>query len=326
MKYTVLGNTGVKISSVGLGTWQLGARAWNYGQGSFDKQAALELLGEALEQGINFIDTAEIYGSGKSEEIIGEFLKEHRDEVVIATKFMPATVIPGKVRKAARKSLDRLGIKTIDLYQIHWPNPLLPLGRTLRHMEDLVDQGKIRYIGVSNYSTKLLDKARGKMKKHEIVSSQVNYSLIKLGAEKSLLPYARKEKITVIAYSPLAQGFLTGKYTVDNPAPKGVRGMNSLFSKGNLKRAAPLLDALRSVAETHGATTAQIALNYLISADHVVAIPGAKNSDHVKGNAGAADFELTGQEIQQIREIFNNFKVHRIRVLPRTLKNLPGAR
>ncbi|MHA2297988.1 MAG: aldo/keto reductase [Candidatus Hodarchaeales archaeon] len=326
MKYTTLGNTDLKISSIGLGTWQLGNRAWNYGEGDFNKKQALKLMNEALEHGINIFDTAEVYGNGKSEKIIGEFLNEHRNEVIIATKFMPATVIPSKVKKAVANSLRRLGIKTIDLYQIHWPNPVLPLGKTLRHMEDLVNQGKIRYIGVSNYSTKRLKNARSKMKKYDIVSNQVNYSLIKRGPENSLIDYARKEKITIIAYSPLAQGFLTGKYSTNNPPPKGIRGMNLIFSKGNLKRAEHLLNLLRIIANKHEATPAQVALSYLIRDDRVVAIPGAKNLEQVRGNTRATDIILSEMDVKQIVDVFSKFKKCKVRSLPYLLKNLLTAR
>jgi aryl-alcohol dehydrogenase-like predicted oxidoreductase len=305
MKFTVIGDTDVKASQIGLGTWQFGPKGWGYGT-DFTKADAISIVHKALELGINVIDTAEVYGWGKSEKIIGEAIKDHdREKIIITTKFFPLAIRPSSVVRALNKSLDRLQTDYIDIYLIHWPVPWL-IGRVLNHMERMVDEGVIRYIGISNFNQKRLQKAQRKMRNHRIQVNQVNYSIARSAVENDLLPYTQQEKITLMAYSPLGQGWLTGKYTASN-APGGVRSRNRLFSKRNFKRGDYLLFLIREIAENHQVSMAQIALNWLIKNPSVIAIPGAKSLTQLEANAGSTDFKLTNDEIARIKKALKEF-------------------
>ncbi|WP_455463572.1 aldo/keto reductase [Candidatus Hodarchaeum mangrovi] len=307
MKYTTIGDTSTKISQIGLRTWQFGSSGWGYGT-DFTKEDAIAVVHRALDLGINLIDTAEVYGRGNSEKIVGEAIKGYeREQIIISTKFMPLTIRPSSSIRALRKSLKRLQTSYIDIYLIHWPNPILPLGRTLHHLESMVDEGLIRFIGVSNFSTKRFQTAQQKMQFHRIQLNQINYSMARNKAEKNFLPYAIKEKITLMAYSPLAQGFLTGKYSPNN-IPKGTRRTNTLFRKKNLERGKTLLDLIKIIGKKYDVTPAQVALNWLIKDIAVTAIPGAKSLDQIEANANAGKFELLEEDLHQIRRVLEQFK------------------
>ncbi|MEM3395130.1 MAG: aldo/keto reductase [Nitrososphaerota archaeon] len=311
MIFTELGRTGLKISQIGIGSWQIGSKYWGWGR-EYSEQETIDAIRRAIELGINFIDTAEMYGDGESERIIGKAIKNMRDNVVIATKVWPTHLTYDGVLKACERSIQRLGVDIIDLYQIHWPNPFIPLSQTMRAMEKLVKEGKIRYIGVSNFSLKKLIQAQEALRNNEIVSNQVKYNMVERDAEKELLPFAEKNKITIIAYSPLAQGLLTGKYGPENRPQDNIRKINILFDKENLKRLQPLISILREIASRRGKTPAQVALNWLIRKKEVVAIPGVKRQSQAEENAGAADFSLSEDELRMIESVLNNIKIENI--------------
>ena len=205
MEFKELGKSGIKISNIGLGTWQWGSREWGWGR-RYGKKDVLEAFQKAVDLGINFIDTAEIYGRGKSEELIGEAIRGHREDVVIATKVWPWNLSYGSLTRAADRSLRRLGVDVIDLYQIHWPNPIFPISNTMKSMKKLVQAGKIRSVGVSNFNLTKMKAAQESLAPLDLASNQVKYNLLDRGVESALLPYAEASKITVIAYSPLAFG------------------------------------------------------------------------------------------------------------------------
>ncbi len=306
MKYTSLGTSDLKVSAIGLGGWQFGSKGWGYDK-DFKRNDAIAIIQRALDLGVNFIDTAEVYGRGKSEEIIGEAIKERRDEIIIATKFLPLTLQPSKIRKAVKNSLKRLQIDIIDLYQIHWPIPFVSKKRILHYMEEMVKEGIIRYIGVSNFSKKLLENAQTSLKSEEIVSNQVKYNMLQRGIEEDLLPFARKEQISIIAYSPLAQGVLTGKYREQGPKG-GIRRRNRLFAPINLKRAWSVLDELARVASAHEVTSTQVAIAWVIRDPTVIAIPGAKSIEQLTNNIEAAELNLSQNELQQLETTLQAFK------------------
>lgn len=308
--YTSLGNTGLKISQIGIGTWQFGDRWWGWGRG-YGEEDAVNAVRKAVELGVNFIDTAEIYGGGLSERIVGKAVRELREQVVIATKIWPTHSTYNGVIKACERSLRRLGIKYIDLYQIHWPNPIIPISQTMKAMEYLVKQGKISYIGVSNFSLKQLVKAQECLKNEQIVSNQVKYNMIERDAEKELLPYAEKERITIIAYSPLAQGLLTGKYNLDNIPKDVVRRLNILFDKPNLEALQNLIQLLKEVGSKYGKTPGQVALNWLIKRREVIAIPGVKNPIQAEQNARAGDFRLNEEDIKILTEAVEGIRINK---------------
>jgi len=307
VKYVELGRSGEKVSAIVLGTWQFGSRAWGYGRG-YSTHDCVEAVKASVEAGVNLIDTAEIYGGGLSEKIVGMALKELGDGVMVASKVAPHHLTYGGVIKACERSLNRLGIRTIDLYQIHWPNPVIPIKDTMKAMEHLVKRGKIRYIGVSNFSLKLLRKARECLKNEEVVSNQVKYNLLERRIEKELLPYCQREGVTILAYSPLAQGILTGKYTPQNLPKDIVRRVNRMFTSSYLLKAMPLLDELKRTAEKYGVNQAQTALAWIISHDRCAAIAGAKNREQAVTNASAGELKLSDEEVRRLAELSENIK------------------
>jgi aryl-alcohol dehydrogenase-like predicted oxidoreductase len=298
MKYVSLGDR--KASAIGLGTWQFGTPGWGWGR-DFDEREAERIVRRALELGINLFDTAEVYGNGRSEEVLGRALRQHRHEAIIASKVWPLHLSRAGVRRAAEASLRRLGVEAIDLYQVHWPNPLVPLGWTMRGMRDLLDRGLVRQVGVSNFGLGQWRRAEALLGA-PVISNQVLFHLLAPKPLEELVPYAQARGRVVIAYSPLAQGLLTGKYTPQT-APRGIRTANPLFLPQNMERVRPLLQALQEVAQAHGATPAQIALAWLVHIPHVIAIPGAKSVEQVEANAAAADIALSPQEWERLYEV-----------------------
>lgn len=312
MEYVELGKSGFKVSVIGLGTWQIGTKLWGWGM-DYNESDAIATIHQAIDLGVNFIDTAEVYGGGRSEEIIGKAIASRRDEVFLATKVWLTNLSYDKVIKAAERSLRRLGVNVIDLYQVHWPNPLIPIEQTIRAMERLVKEGKVRCIGVSNFSVKQLKKAQDTLSSEEIVSNQVEYNLLNRKIERDLLPYARQEKITIIAYSPLAKGILTGKYTPEKVPRDLLRRVDILFSSENLKRANMVLEILRKIANRRRKNVSQVALNWLIKEPAIVVIPGAKKPVHVKENVGAVGWKLTDEEIKVIEDASSSFKIEKLK-------------
>src|ERR1700749_401555 len=289
MKYLDVDGIG-RVSRIGLGTWQFGSREWGYGDG-YAAGAAREIVHRARALGVNFFDTAEGYGLGKSERILGEALGDERAGVAVASKIFPVAPFPAVVKQRERASARRLQLDRIPLYQIHQPNPVVPDSVIMSGMRDLLDSGAIGAAGVSNYSLsrwKQADAALGR----PVISNQVHFSLAHPQALKGLVPFAQQENRVVIAYSPLAQGLLGGKYGVHN-RPGGVRAANRLFGTENLRRIEPLLQTLRDVPAEVEPKPAQVALAWLLSLPAVVAIPGASSVEQLEFNVAAAEVELS---------------------------------
>jgi aryl-alcohol dehydrogenase-like predicted oxidoreductase len=281
------------VSRIGLGTWQFGSREWGYGE-SYAERGARDVVRRARELGVTLFDTAEIYGFGRSERILGEALGDERTDVVVASKIFPVAPFPPVVQQRWAGSARRLGLSRIPLYQVHQPNPVVRDAVTMPGMRALLDDGRIGAVGVSNYSLarwRAADAALGR----PVVSNQVQFSLAHAGPLDDLVPFAEREDRLVIAFSPLAQGLLGGRYSADN-RPGGVRATNPLFGTENLRRAQPLLDLLREVADAHDARPAQIALAWLLGLPQVVVIPGASGVEQVEFNAAAAEIALAGDE------------------------------
>jgi aryl-alcohol dehydrogenase-like predicted oxidoreductase len=281
------------VSRVGLGTWQFGSREWGYGD-AYASGEAKAIVRRAREVGITLFDTAEVYGFGRSERILGDALGDERADVVVASKVFPVAPFPPVVRNRLAGSARRLGLDRVPLYQVHQPNPVVPDSVTMPGMWQLLEEGRIGAVGVSNYSLarwRAADAALGR----PVVSNQVHFSLAAPSALDDLVPFAEREDRMVMAYSPLAQGLLGGRYTVEN-RPGGVRAANPLFGTENLRRAEPLLDVLREVAAAHDVAPAQIALAWLVSLPRVVVIPGASSVAQVEANAAAADIDLRPDE------------------------------
>lgn len=277
------------VSRVGLGTWQFGSREWGYG-GEYASDVAVQIVARARELGVTLFDTAEIYGFGRSERILGAALGDERDDVVVASKLFPVAPFPPVVRWREDGSARRLQLGRIPLYQVHQPHPVVPDTVTMSGMRSLLDEDRIGAVGVSNYSLDRWRKAEQALGR-PVVSNQVQFSLAHPGPLNDLVPYAERQDRLVIAYSPLAQGLLGGRYTVDH-RPGGVRAANPLFGTENLRRAEPLMVTLRQVAEAHGIEPAQAALAWLIGLPNVVVIPGASSVEQLEFNVAAAEIRL----------------------------------
>jgi aryl-alcohol dehydrogenase-like predicted oxidoreductase len=285
---------GVRISTIGVGTWQFGSREWGYGP-DYARTTARAIVNRALDLGVNLVDTAEIYGFGTSERIVGAAIAERRDQVFVATKLFPVLPIGPVAEWRAVESAARLGVSAIDLYQVHWPNPFFPTGPAMGAMRKLQDIGLVRNVGVSNFNLlqwRLSERKLGS----PVLSNQVQYSLVARKPDRELLPFAQSNDRVIIAYSPLGQGLLGGRYDIDHPPPPGVRSNNPLFLLENLERAHPLLTALREIGAAHGATPAQVALAWVIRRPNVVAIPGASSVAQLEANVAAADLDLTDDD------------------------------
>jgi diketogulonate reductase-like aldo/keto reductase len=265
MEYRELGRTGEKISTIGMGTWKVGLSG-----SPEEKERHTEALRHGIQLGINLIDTAEMYQGGRSEEIVGEAVKDVRHDVFIATKVSPENLSHDSVISACECSLRRLGTSYIDLYQIHWPNPSVPIQETMGAMEELVNAGKVRYVGVSNFSVRQTEEARAALAKIDVVSNQVEYSLANRTVEADILPYCSKEGLTLIAYSPLNRGHI---------------------SKSNIPQA--LLDK-------YGMTQAQAMLSWVTRNERVVAIPKSTTTSHLEENASSVARRMTELEYDQI--------------------------
>ncbi|HZN14593.1 MAG TPA: aldo/keto reductase [Acidimicrobiales bacterium] len=302
MRYVEVG--GARVSVIGLGTWQFGSREWGYGS-DYAESEAVDITHRALDLGINLIDTAEIYAFGRSERIVGRAIAERRHAAFVATKVFPVLPLAPIVEQRGRASAARLGIEQIDLYQVHWPNPVIPIAAPMHGMAKLVEQGTVRHVGVSNFGLGQWRQAERQLG-GVVLSNQVQYSLVTRKPERELIPFAQDEGRLVIAYSPLAQGFLSARYDGTN-TPGGVRAGNSMFLPENIEKAQPLLAALREVAAAHDATPAQVALAWVIRRPNVIAIPGASSVAQLEKNAAAADLELTDDDDARLTEASDRF-------------------
>jgi diketogulonate reductase-like aldo/keto reductase len=277
MELKKLGKTSVEIPVLGLGTWGIGGLSSSR-RGGEEKDASALRLG--LELGMRFIDTAEMYAHGHSEDVVAMAVGEERDGVFIATKVSAENLAYEDVLRSCEASLKRLKTNYVDLYQVHWPSSHIPILETMRAMEKLVEAGKVREIGVSNFSVKQTREAQEALSRKTVASNQVEYSFVERSIEHDLLPYCVKEHLTLIAYSPIARGHIA-------------RG-------GQDER----WRALDSVAQKYGKTRTQVALNWLICKEQVVAIPKAGNPEHVRENAGAAGWRLEAEDQDLLSRAF----------------------
>jgi diketogulonate reductase-like aldo/keto reductase len=279
MEFKKLGKSAQKIPVLGLGTWGIGGFSTRYLSGGDEE--GLRALRLGLELEMRFIDTAEMYAGGHSEEVVARAVKSQREGVFIATKVSAEHLRYDDVLKSCESSLRRLETDYIDLYQVHWPNPSIPIAETMKAMEHLAAEGKIRHIGVSNFSLRQTREAQEALSKRSLASNQVEYSLLDRSIEKVLLPYAEKEHITIIAYSPIAKGEI----------PRGRRGRR--------------WHTLDEIASKYGKTRAQVALNWVTAKKPVVAIPKAASLSHVRENAGGAGWRMSRQDHDKLSEAFD---------------------
>ncbi|WP_410511553.1 aldo/keto reductase [Paenibacillus sp. BR2-3] len=318
MKLRSLGQSSLSVSSLGLGCWQFSRGSGLIGRywSNLDEGAILDIVRISLEGGMNWVDTAEIYGGGKSEEALAYVLDQLQSEEsvkftpLIATKWWPMFRTAKSITSTIDERIRCLGGRTIDLYQIHQPFSLSSIASEMKAMAGLVKAGKIRYVGVSNYSAKQMVEAHRLLQQYglTLVSNQVKYNLLHRNIDRNgIMEAAKTLGISIIAYSPLQQGILTGRFHNDPAQISGisrVRRMQSGMDDKSMTRSRPLIDSLGALGEKYGVTAGQIALNWLIHyhGDTVVAIPGASKERHATENIGAMTFQLTRDELEHLNE------------------------
>ncbi len=308
-----LGRSDVEVSAIALGCWAMGGGP---GWGDLDESVYIATVHKALDVGINFFDTAEMYGNGRSEQVLGKALLGRRDRAIIGSKVIPAHTAPATLRAHCEASLRRLRTDYIDVYMIHWPVRDRPIEEVLATMQDLKNEGKIRSIGVSNFGVQQLSEALATGVQIDV--NQLNYSLLSRAIEFEILPLCRQHQVGVTAYMPLMQGLLAGIYrTPDQVPPFRARTRHFSSERPEARHDEPgaeeetfaALDAIREIADELGVTMAELALAWVISRPGVVsAISGARKPEHVERNIGAASLNLTAEVISRLDEATETLK------------------
>lgn len=310
MQTRQLGNTDLHLTTIGLGTWAMGGSDWAFSWGAQDDQQSIQAIQRGIELGINWIDTAPVYGLGHCEEVVGQALRGLRQRPLIATKCERCwddqrKIYPclkrDSILREAEDSLRRLGVETIDLYQIHWPEPDQDIEEGWEAIGELIRQGKVRYAGVSNFSLQQLERVQAV---RPAASLQPPYSMLVRGVEDELLPYAAANEIGVVVYSPMQKGLLTGKVTaqwVNSLPPDDHRCKDPLFREPQLSANLELMEGLRPIAEGYGRSVAQLAIAWVLRRPEVTsAIVGSRRSVQIEETVGAADWDLTAEDMSQI--------------------------
>ena len=317
MKMRFMGNTGIKVSEICFGAMTFGGKGFWTVIGALEQKEATALVNQALEGGVNFFDTADVYSEGLAEEILGKALGTNRKDIVLATKVRGRT---GKgpndiglsrvhIVEACNASLKRLGTDHIDLYQVHSFDPRTPLEETLRALDDLVRTGKVRYIGASNYTGWQLMKAlavSGRQNLEKYVTLQAYYSLVARELENELVPLCLDQNLGILTWSPLGGGFLTGKYRKGKPRPGGARRTDpkNQFLQFDEEKGFAIVDELERIAGNHHATITQAALNYLLRKPGVSSvIIGARTGEQLADSLRTTDWEMTTEEVKRLDEL-----------------------
>ena len=316
-----LGYSELMVSPIGLGCWQFSKRRGLSGKywGMLDDNEISRIVEESLKWGINWFDTAEVYGWGESEKALSSVLKrlgQSYSDVIVATKWWPVFRTARSITRTIGKRLDALKTDCIDLYQIHNPFSFSSIQSEIKAMAELVKDGEIRYVGVSNFSAKQMVRAHTELLKHGLglVSNQVNYSLLNRNIETNgILNAAKDLDITIIAHTPLARGLLTGKFHDDPDLIKrrqGFRKYTSPFKREGLEKSRHVIDALRGLSFKYGVSAPQIALNWLINfnGSSVVAIPGATSVEQAKSNTDSMRFTLSEKDLDYLDMVSSRFK------------------
>lgn len=295
MELRRLGKSDIKVTEVSLGCWVMGGDYW----GGTEDRDSIEAIHRAFDMGVNFFDTAELYGWGRSEEVLGRALKGKRHNVYISTKVARKNMRKADLKKSCEDSLKRLKTDYIDVYFIHYPSQEVAIEETMEGMLELKKEGKIRVIGVSNFSKQQMEEAM-KLGRFEVI--QPCYSLLWRFIEDDIVPYCQENDISIVAYSPLAQGILTGKYSKGTTFKEGDGRRNApLFEPGRFEECVKVAEALKPFAEKYGKTQGQVAINWLISQKCVAsAIVGARNAAQAEENCGAGGWRLSEEDIKAI--------------------------
>lgn len=317
MRLRRLGNTGLELTTVGLGTWAMGG-PWKFGWGPQDDNEATKAILAALDEGINWIDTAPAYGLGHSEELIGKALKQTSHKPIIATKCgivwdssreTTTCLKRDSVRDECHNSLRRLNIDVIDLYQIHWPNPDEDIEQAWEEMLRLAEEGKIRYLGASNFSTEQLNRIS---RLSTPASLQPPYSMLHREVEDELLDYCSENNIGIIAYSPMQRGLLTGKFSdehLEKLPSDDHRKQNPDFQQPRFGATLELVEQLHPIAKRNGKTLAQLAISWVLRrAEVTAAIVGARRPQQITETAPASDWDLNREDIEEIEQLLADFQ------------------
>ena len=318
MKYNQLGNTGVLVSEICLGTMTFGGNGYWKAMGELQQDAVNDIVKTAIDNGVNFVDTANVYSFGQSETLLGQSLKTlglSRNELIIATK-VRGRMGEGKnqvglgrlqIMQQIEDSLKRLQTDHVDLYQIHGFDSITPLEETMRGLEDVVRSGKVRYLGCSNLAAWQVMKANGIAEKNgwtKFVSTQNYYSIAGRDLENEIVPMVQDQQMAILPWSPLAGGFLSGKYTRTNKPEDGSRRLNFDFPPVNQERAYDIIDAMQPIADDHGVSIARIALAWVLAKPALTSvIIGAKNTDQLMDNIKAADLSLTTEQLDELDRV-----------------------
>jgi len=312
METRVLGNSNLQITRIGVGAWAMGGGGWTWSWGPQDDGESIAAIKQALDLGINWIDTAAVYGLGHSEEVVARALKGRSNRPYIFTKCERVWDERGKIggslkaesiRRECEASLRRLQMDVIDLYQIHWPEPDADIEEGWTEMARLREEGKVRFIGVSNFSVQQMKRA---MKIAPITSLQPPYSLVAREVEEDILPFCMRNNIGVIVYSPMYSGLLAGAMTrqrIANLAPDDWRRRDQNFQEPNLSRNLRLVEVLREVGKRHGRTPGEVAIVWTLHNQAVTgAIVGVRSPEQVRGIIGATQFRLNDKEVMEIED------------------------
>ena len=314
MKRRALGSTDLELTTIGIGTWAIGGGDWAFGWGAQDDSEAVAAIVKGVELGVNWLDTAPVYGGGHSEELVGRALRElGPDRPIVATKFgrivqpdgsVKGDISPGSIRTECDESLARLGIEVIDLYQMHWPDPDDQIEEAWETMISLRDAGKVRHIGVSNCSVSQLERL-GAI--HPVASLQPPYNMIVRGIEDELLDHCGGNGIGVVAYSPMCKGLLTGAFSTERAAALSSddhRSRDPKFSEPQIGVHLDLVERLRPIAERNGRTLPELAIAWTLRRREVTsAIVGARRPEQIASTVGAGDWNLGAEVIAEIDEL-----------------------
>lgn len=309
MEKRKLGKNGPELTTVGLGAWAIGG-PWAWGWGKQDDEKSIAAIRKSIDMGINWIDTAAVYGLGHSEEIVARALAGYQDKLFVATKCGLAwneknkvrrDLTPKNIRRVIEASLRRLNRDFIDLYQFHWPDSSTPVEKSWEEMIKLKEEGKVRYVGVSNFDVPLMERC---LSIHHIDSLQPPYSMLAREVEKDILPFCQKNGIGVVGYSPMHSGLLTGKFDVERLQPDDWRLKSSDFKGERLHRNLDFVDALRPIADKYQKTVGQIAVAWVLNNSAVTAaIVGARNANQAEENIGGADLKIEDTDLEKINSL-----------------------
>jgi aryl-alcohol dehydrogenase-like predicted oxidoreductase len=313
MRTRTLGTNGPALTVIGFGAWAIGG-SWEYGWGAVDDKESIKAIHHGLDLGINWIDTAAVYGLGHSEEVVAQALRGIRHDVFVATKcgmvwnekgVVTKSLKPDSIRREVEASLRRLQTDYIDLYQFHWPDPETPVEDSWQTMVDLLREGKVRTIGVCNFSVEELERCRALA---PVQSIQPPYNMLRREIEEDLLPYCGKHGIGIVAYSPMASGMLTGKFEFDTLAPDDWRRKSPRFNEESRKKVEALLNQLKPIAKRFEVNLAEFAVAWVLKNENVTsAIVGSRKAWQIEEVVGAADVELSLDEIVTVENLLKNF-------------------